>query len=90
MKKKSNDIKEDFNYNSVVNTSIYTLIYNYFLIMIFLIIFFGNILGIIYSLKCKKYLLFILNFILGLFCIPSGAIYFYFYYDPTTCLIPTN
>ena len=58
------------------------------LVMFIFIVYIAHAVGLVFSLKCEHYFWFLLNFVLGLFCIPSGAFYFYFHYDPTTCLIP--
>lgn len=58
------------------------------LAMFIFIVYIAHAVGLVFSLKCERYFWFLINFVLGLFCIPSGAFYFYFHYDPTTCLIP--
>ncbi len=86
---KNKKLKETFDTSFITSPqSITQIIYNYLIAMILFFLYIGHYIGLVYSLKCRHYLWFFLNFILGLFCIPLGCIYFFFYYDPTTCLIP--
>lgn len=70
------------------NSPLTQLIVYLILVMFIFIVYIAHAVGLVFSLKCEHYSWFLLNFVLGLFCIPSGAFYFYFHYDPTTCLIP--